>query len=452
MKKLSYILYTCLMATLAGCSEYPVPTSVAPEMNTGEVSNIYRLGATIQGTFTEEQKSIGPVKECGILISIMQSMAEPDTLRAVGAKSGQTFAVQAEDLEPGTVYYYQSYASSGVSFAKGEVKHFTTSEENAPVFDEHATISQDYRSISLAVHIKDEGGSPIYTKGFCWKLESEGGGDPTITNHVMNVDTESNDYSGRIYDLLPNQTYLVRAYANNRMGTGYSSVTYRVHTDATTTPSMSSITVLEQAVNSIRVQSKVLSEGLTGIYEKGFCWGTESGPTREGFHKVVAGTNSITEVLTGMRPNTEYYLRAYAVNDNGIGYGDETTFMLGQTSRPMVSEVTIEDYTGYSITISASLLSDGGEVLLEKGFCYSDLVMPTIEGAKVVVEEMEGNKFRATIHNLAPSTTYAIRAYARNSQGVAYSVSVCVETLDETHLSPDINGWDDKPAEDGSLK
>ncbi len=450
MKKLSYILYICAVAVCTGCSEYPEPTSIAPKMNTGEVTDIYRFGATIKGTFTEDQKSIGPVEESGILLSIMQSMAEPDTLKASMVESGETFEVKVDGLKAGTKYYYQSYAFSGVSFAKGEVKEFETVTQNAPVFEDYADISYDYKSIDLAVRLKDEGGSIINTKGFCWKVEGESEGDPTNKDNVRNIAAESSDFSGRIFDLLPNKTYLVRAYAINSEGPGYGT-TFRVHTNETDRPSMSSIKVVEQTASSIHVQSKVLSKGTSEILEKGFCWSTEPNPTIDGFHKAVAGTDEIEEVITALRPNIIYYIRAYATNSSGTEYGDEYATMVSQTSPPVLSAVKVEDYTGSSIVVSATILSDGGEEILEKGFCYSDLVMPTIDGPKVVVEEA-GEKITATITNLMPSTAYVIRAYARNGRGAAYSVSICVETLDETHLVPNINGWDDKPAEDGNLK
>lgn len=447
MKKLLYI--GAMIALCVGCSEYPDPTSFAPDMTTGEVTDIYRTGATISGSFTEMQLSSGPVKECGILLSIMQEMPKPDTLKAALVPSGQSFHVQVQGLEAGTPYFYQSYAGSGASMVKGQVKTFTTVMQNSPVFSEAVGVESDCKSASVSASILDEGGSEINTKGFCWKLSTNPGDIPTITDNVMNIDVANS--AGRIPNLIPNRDYVIRAYATNQSGPGYSRVV-RIHTDDTVIPIMSSITVVEQTNSSIEITASLLSEGESEVTEKGFCWGTESNPTTEGIHKAVAGSGEIREQLTGMLPGVQYYLCAYAINNRGTGYGDVYSFTLETHSKPMLSSLEIMNYSNYAISLSASVIADGGEEILEKGFCYSDLVMPTIDGEKVIVKEPSIKPFQGMIEGLRPATTYAIRAYAKNTHGVAYSKAVCVELLDEAHLKVVINPWNDEPAENGEMK
>lgn len=447
MKKLLYLY--AIAALCVGCSEYPDPTSFAPDMSTGEVTDIYRTGATISGSFTEMQLSSGPVKECGILLSIMQEMPKPDTLKAALATSGQSFRVQAQGLEAGKTYYYQSYAGSGVSMVKGQVKSFTTVMQNSPVFSEAVGVEVDCKSASVSASIIDEGGSEINTKGFCWKLATNPEDIPTITDNVMNIEVTNS--AGRIPNLIPNRDYVIRAYATNQSGPGYSRV-MRIHTDDTDVPMMSSITVVEQTNSSIEITASLLSPGQSEVTEKGFCWGTESHPTTEGIHKAVAGSNEIREQLMGMRPGVLYYLCAYAINDRGTGYGDVYSFTLESKSKPMLSPLEIMNYSDYTISLSASVIADGGEEILEKGFCYSDLIMPTIDGEKVVVEGQSVKPFEGMIEGLKPATTYAIRAYAKNAHGVAYSKAVCVELLDDAHFKVVINPWNDEPAENGEMK
>lgn len=447
MKKLFYIY--AMAALCIGCSEYPDPTSLAPDMTTGEVTDIYRTGATISGSFTEMQLSSGPVKECGVLLSIMQSMAEPDTLKALLVGSGEFFRVQARGLQPGMTYYYQSYAGSGVSIIRGSVKTFTTATQNPPIFSEGVKVAVDCKSASVVASIVDQGGSEINTKGFCWKLSTGSDDTPSITDNVMNIDIENS--AGRIPNLIPNRDYVIRAYATNQSGLGYSRV-LRIHTDDTDVPMMSSVTVVEQTNSSIEVTASMLSEGQSAVLEKGFCWGTSSEPTIDGVHKAVAGSSEIREQLMGIRPRVQYYLCAYATNARGTGYGDVYPFMLEETSKPMLSPLEIESYSGYAIALSASIIADGGEAIIEKGFCYSDLVMPTIDGTKVIIEGQSNASFQGVIANLTPASTYAIRAYAKNRHGVAYSKSVCVELLDEAHFNVVINPWNDEPAENGEMK
>ena len=63
------------------------------------------------------------------------------------------------------------------------------------------------------------------------------------------------------------------------------------------------------------------------VFARGVCWGTEEMPTVDGSHtsdEAVAGSQSVT--LVGLSPVTTYYVRAYAVTDYGLAYGEEQSF------------------------------------------------------------------------------------------------------------------------------
>ncbi len=63
------------------------------------------------------------------------------------------------------------------------------------------------------------------------------------------------------------------------------------------------------------------------VWYKGVCWSTSPSPTyndnntSEGY-----GNESFTSLITGLSPATVYYVKAYATNYAGIGYGDELQF------------------------------------------------------------------------------------------------------------------------------
>jgi uncharacterized protein (TIGR02145 family) len=71
----------------------------------------------------------------------------------------------------------------------------------------------------------------------------------------------------------------------------------------------------------------------------GFCWSTHSLPTiDDNIGNVVAGDVSGSDGLffrayiDGLTPSTTYYVRAYAINQDGTGYGEEKTFTTLQAS------------------------------------------------------------------------------------------------------------------------
>ena len=70
------------------------------------------------------------------------------------------------------------------------------------------------------------------------------------------------------------------------------------------------------------------SDGGFPITVHGFCWSSSSNPTVDGPHSndgVEEG--DIRTVLSGLTPNTTYYVRAYVENANGVYYGEELSFI-----------------------------------------------------------------------------------------------------------------------------
>ena len=73
----------------------------------------------------------------------------------------------------------------------------------------------------------------------------------------------------------------------------------------------------------------VLFDGYSGIYEKGFDVCTDSNfvtnPVR--YNAVTDLTNTYTFNVTDLVSETEYYIRAYAINNKGTGYGQIIRFV-----------------------------------------------------------------------------------------------------------------------------
>lgn len=71
----------------------------------------------------------------------------------------------------------------------------------------------------------------------------------------------------------------------------------------------------------------VKSDGGFPITSRGVCWSTSSNPTVVDSHTTDGnGTGSFTSDITGLTPNTPYYVRAYATNSKGTMYGNEVSF------------------------------------------------------------------------------------------------------------------------------
>ncbi len=91
-------------------------------------------------------------------------------------------------------------------------------------------------------------------------------------------------------------------------------------------------TVTTTAVTSITSTTassggNVTDAGGSSVYARGVCWNTTAYPTIANSHTSDgSGTGSFTSSITGLSPETTYYVRAYATNEDGTGYGSQVSF------------------------------------------------------------------------------------------------------------------------------
>jgi hypothetical protein len=71
----------------------------------------------------------------------------------------------------------------------------------------------------------------------------------------------------------------------------------------------------------------VVSHGNNKVFVRGVCWNTDVNPTIDNFKTINDyGLGNFTSSLAGLTPNTTYYIRAYAINDVGVAYGEQKSF------------------------------------------------------------------------------------------------------------------------------
>ncbi len=182
----------------------------------------------------------------------------------------------------------------------------------------------------------------------------------------------------------------------------------------------------------VAVEGKIEDEGFAVIIEKGFCYSTSNPQPDITDSKFVceASGNAFTAHITGLLPNTLYYVRAFATNAAGTGYSDTLSFSTtALPDLPTIETREPDNILQSSAVLNGLLRRNGGDDIAEKGFCFSkDVAEPTVEDQKVLVDSPVIGRFSAVVENLTPGTTYYVRAFATNTAGTAYGDVVIMTT------------------------
>ena len=137
-----------------------------------------------------------------------------------------------------------------------------------------------------------------------------------------------------------------------------------------------------------------------------------------------------TAILEGLEHTTSYYVRYFVSNNySSAKIVEIRSFQTLPQSIPTVitSSITNIDYT--TATIGGYVIDDGGVNVIERGVVYSTSPNPTLSDSKVVNGSGRG-VFTCNLTDLQDGTTYYVRAYAANEEGVAYSKEISFTTID----------------------
>lgn len=84
----------------------------------------------------------------------------------------------------------------------------------------------------------------------------------------------------------------------------------------------------------------VIFDGNSTIISRGFCWSTLPNPTiLNSLTDEGPGVEEFTSSISGLVPSMTYYIRAYATNTTGTGYGNQLTFLTDPPADPTINIV-----------------------------------------------------------------------------------------------------------------
>jgi hypothetical protein len=288
---------------------------------------------------------------------------------------------------------------------------------NISVFTVPAASITSISAISGGV-VRTGGDTPVTRRGVCWSTEKGPSAD-LLTKTSDSTGTIS--FSSQLKNLLPNTLYYVRAYAANGEGVYYGNE-INFKTTQPTIPSVSSVKPSLITGSTALGGGLVINDGGSPVKSRGVCWSLTENPTIYPGQMTTdsTGTGPFLSHLTGLVANKKYYLRAYAVNDIGIAYGDQINFITSPATLAIVKTVSPSELTSNTATITCNVSDDSGSPVSSRGICWGDAPEPTADKNNKSINGAGLGTFSALITGLAAGKTYYARAYAINSPGISY--------------------------------
>ena len=219
--------------------------------------------------------------------------------------------------------------------------------------------------------VESDGGDSIIERGICWYSESY---PPTIANHVsptisdhrMVARGDLGEFSCELTDLEINKVYYLCAYARNSIGVSYGSENVFVYISADVVwtgnipipdtppvpvlmeelPAVTISPVTDISANQATCHGAITDDGGSPIINRGFCWRTNDDLD---YNYICVTESDFAYTLSNLAPNTAYYVRAFAVNEKGIGYSSEigfTTLEEEEPSYPYLAALYGDNYLG----------------------------------------------------------------------------------------------------------
>jgi C1A family cysteine protease len=342
-----------------------------------------------------------------------------------------SYSTSIENLNHGTTYYFRSYAITSSDTIYGEEESFTTL---APPSVSNSQISDiTSNSAYLSSEVTNDGNSSVTERGFCYSTDP----NPDISRTKLTSGSGLGSFNASMSNLRPGQTYYVKSFATNSVGTSYGNqVSF---TTNSVPPTVSTGDYSDLTTNSVNISGNVSDDGGSTVTERGICYSTAQNPDYNS-SKVQSGSGlgSFSSSIYDLNPATTYYARSYALNTNGISYGSQISFTTEEEQQDdeELNPPNVQDYNITSLNITNNSIQinwsrgngEGSFVVMRQGYPISSSEIPQSNttysnfnnnfsqapsiGYGKIVYFGDNNSLRIT--GLSSITRYYIRIFAYN--------------------------------------
>jgi uncharacterized protein (TIGR02145 family) len=196
-------------------------------------------------------------------------------------------------------------------------------KENPPTVITKTPSDISFTNATLNGEVTDEGFSATSDRGFVY---SDKNTNPTGNDSRVQVGFGKGIYSVVLDKVLANTKYYYKAYATNTKGISFGEI-QNFTTNDFKAPTVTTDLPINITYYSVDLGGSVTETGGLPVTQRGICYGLNPNPSITD-NKVILGegVGTFKINLNNLKSNLKYYLRAYAINSKGTGYGNEQSF------------------------------------------------------------------------------------------------------------------------------
>ncbi len=202
-----------------------------------------------------------------------------------------------------------------------------------------------------------------------------------------------------------------------------------------------------EVVEATRIKEITYDSAVCVGYVKGTCsekgvWYAPAEAT-EAFVQVRApkGSGEQFEVaLSGLEKGGTYVVKVYALCDGEVFFSPEKRFTTLREGEPLMRFTAPRKTTNTTVELEGYVVSNGGQTILERGFCYGTDAETTAETGVTLPVKGDIGRILAEAGGLEDGATYYGRVYVRNALGIFYSEAEAFATIPYNKPVPTVVG------------
>ena len=320
----------------------------APTVTTAAETSITATGATLNGEVTADGGTT--VTARGFVYSSSDNtptLGEGGVTSVADGSGTGVFSEAISGLSASTTYYYQAYATNSAGTTHGGVESFTTNAANtSPIVDANTglTVTEGTTGTidSGKLHFDDtETGDDSQLTATITTAVAHGtlfldanlnntfdAGDEELTVSATFTQNDVNNYLLRYTNTADNQTSDNFVFTlSDPDGGELTNQTFSITITLLEVPTVTTTAASGVTITTATLGGEVTDNGGATVTERGIVYNTTGTPTTADTKvQIGSGDGVFSDEITGLSAGTEYFVRAYAINSEGVSYGIQESF------------------------------------------------------------------------------------------------------------------------------